>query len=191
MNYWFCSNSPLYQEFLRGRPRLAMSVQPDGFHIDDYGGTTGSLWQGGCFCDNCMAGFRKYLADQVPAEKLRPRSIAWKDAADLLAPVRPWLRVEGERKTWALPRQVPGSRPAALAIHLLNRSYDFAADRTAPQNDVVLHVAKPLLGRNAAALKATLYAPGVAPATIPVEQAGDELVARVPELRLWSILKLD
>jgi hypothetical protein len=70
MAYWFCSNSPFYQDYLRRRTKLAMAGQPDGYHIDDYGGTTGSLWQGGCFCESCMAGFRQYLA-QVAPEKLR------------------------------------------------------------------------------------------------------------------------
>ncbi len=70
-NFWFCSNSPLYQAYLRDRTRLAMTGEPDGYHIDDYGGTTGSLWKGGCFCDNCMEGFRKYLTANVDAEALR------------------------------------------------------------------------------------------------------------------------
>jgi hypothetical protein len=75
-NYWFCSNSPLYQKFLRDRTEAAMTGDPDGLHIDDYGGTTGSLWSGGCFCDDCMGLFRKYVATHVPAEKLHALGIA-------------------------------------------------------------------------------------------------------------------
>jgi len=71
MAYWFCSNSALYQKYLRERTELAMKGAPDGYHIDDYGGTTGSLWKGGCFCESCMEGFRKYLAANVAPERLR------------------------------------------------------------------------------------------------------------------------
>jgi hypothetical protein len=75
-NYWFCSNSPLYQKFLRERTQMAMTGGPEGLHIDDYGGTTGALWNGGCFCDNCMELFRKYLATEVPPAKLHALGIA-------------------------------------------------------------------------------------------------------------------
>ena len=74
-NYWFCSNSPLYQKFLRDVTERAMKGEPDGYHIDDYGGTTGSMWSGGCFCDSCMEGFRKYLAANVAPEKLKELGI--------------------------------------------------------------------------------------------------------------------
>jgi hypothetical protein len=81
-NYWFCSNSPLYQKFLRERTELAMAGVPDGLHIDDYGGTSGSLWKGGCFCGDCMTLFRKYLAANVPPEKLHELGIETLDGFD-------------------------------------------------------------------------------------------------------------
>ena len=69
--WWWCTNSPLYEKYLAKRLEETMAAGPDGLHIDDYRGTSGSLtWLSGGFCRHCMAGFREYLAQNVPREKL-------------------------------------------------------------------------------------------------------------------------
>jgi len=69
--YWWCTNSPLYRQYLDSRLRQQISAGPDGLHIDDYRGTSGSVtWLSGCFCRHCMKAFRQYLGREVPAEKL-------------------------------------------------------------------------------------------------------------------------
>jgi len=69
--YWWCTNSPLYRRYLLQRLREVMAAGPDGLHIDDYRGTSGSItWLSGGFCRHCMAAFRKYLAEHVPKERL-------------------------------------------------------------------------------------------------------------------------
>ncbi|MHB1037147.1 MAG: hypothetical protein ACYC35_20885 [Pirellulales bacterium] len=69
--YWWCSNSPLYRRYLESRLEAVMKGQPDGLHIDDYRGTSGSVtWLSGGFCRHCMAAFREYLGKNVPKEKL-------------------------------------------------------------------------------------------------------------------------
>ncbi len=69
--WWWCTNSPLYRRYLEGRLREVMAAKPDGLHIDDYRGTSGSVtWRGGGFCRHCMAAFREYLAKNVPKSKL-------------------------------------------------------------------------------------------------------------------------
>jgi len=69
--WWWCTNSPLYRKYLDSRLAEAMAAAPDGLHIDDYRGTSGSVtWRSGCFCKHCMAGFREYLAKNVPKHKL-------------------------------------------------------------------------------------------------------------------------
>ena len=74
---WWCTNSPLYRKYLTGRLEETMAVKPDGLHIDDYRGTSGSVtWLSGGFCRHCMAAFRKYLAGNVSQEKLRDLGIA-------------------------------------------------------------------------------------------------------------------
>jgi len=80
--WWFCSNSPFYQEYLRKLTARAMAGEPDGYHIDDFGGTTGTLWQGGCFCESCMKGFRNFLERNVPREKLAALGIEKLDDFD-------------------------------------------------------------------------------------------------------------
>jgi hypothetical protein len=74
---WWCTNSPLYREYLAGRLEETMAAGPDGLHIDDYRGTSGSVtWLSGGFCRHCMAGFREYLAKNVSSEKLADLGIA-------------------------------------------------------------------------------------------------------------------
>ncbi len=69
--YWWCTNSPLYRRYLYGRLEKVMAAKPDGLHIDDYRGTSGSVtWRSGGFCRHCMAAFNKYLGENVPKEKL-------------------------------------------------------------------------------------------------------------------------
>ncbi len=75
--YWWCTNSPLYRRYLRSRLERVVAAEPDGLHIDDYRGTSGSItWLGGGFCRHCMAAFRKYLAENVPREKLAELGIS-------------------------------------------------------------------------------------------------------------------
>jgi len=68
---WWCTNSPLYRQYLDSRLVATMKTGPDGLHIDDYTGTASSVtWLSGCFCRYCTAGFRDYLAVNVPETKL-------------------------------------------------------------------------------------------------------------------------
>ncbi len=69
--WWWCTNSPLYRKYLESRIERTMKAPLDGLHIDDYRGTSGAVtWLSACFCRYCMEGFRQYLADSVPKEKL-------------------------------------------------------------------------------------------------------------------------
>jgi len=57
--YWFCTNAPGYRAYLKHQVKLCMSTPAEGLHIDDYAGTAGTEWRGGCFCRHCMAAFRE------------------------------------------------------------------------------------------------------------------------------------
>ncbi|HUT09823.1 MAG TPA: hypothetical protein VMY42_04960, partial [Thermoguttaceae bacterium] len=41
--WWWCTNSPLYRKFLESRLEEVARAGPDGLHIDDYRGTSGSV----------------------------------------------------------------------------------------------------------------------------------------------------
>ena len=70
--WWWCTNSPLYRKYLESRLRQRMPSSPDGLHIDDYRGSSGSVgWLSGCFCRHCLAGFRSYLAEKVDPTELQ------------------------------------------------------------------------------------------------------------------------
>ncbi|GIV15395.1 MAG: hypothetical protein KatS3mg022_0830 [Armatimonadota bacterium] len=60
--YWFCSNSSDYRAYLMDQTERACLASVDGLHIDDYRGTSAcAAWNGGCFCEHCLKGFREYL----------------------------------------------------------------------------------------------------------------------------------
>ena len=81
--WWWCTNSPLYREYLKMRLAEVAKARPDGLHIDDYRGTSGAVtWLSACFCRHCMAGFREYLGKTVPKEKLAAMGITDLDGFD-------------------------------------------------------------------------------------------------------------
>ncbi|RJP32043.1 MAG: hypothetical protein C4527_06700 [Candidatus Omnitrophota bacterium] len=74
--YWFCTNNPEYQQYLRDQAERACLAPIDGLHIDDYSGSSAcSAYNGGCFCPYCLEGFRDYLRDQFSAERLKEMGI--------------------------------------------------------------------------------------------------------------------
>ncbi len=74
--YWFCTNAPGYREYLKWQVRTGMTANVEGLHIDDYGGTSGTEWSGGCFCPHCMKAFNEYLKKNVSTERLAKCGIA-------------------------------------------------------------------------------------------------------------------
>lgn len=92
-NFWFCSNSALYQAYLRDLTARAMAGEPDGYHIDDYGGTTGTLWSGGCFCESCTTLFAAYLKEKLPPERRQALGIPTLEGFDYAK----FLRSKGVR----------------------------------------------------------------------------------------------
>ena len=126
------------------------------------------------------------VLDQIPSNK----RVEWKDAASLRAALEPTLAVEGAVDVWALPRRNPKQPDSPLVVHLLNRNYDFATDRTAAQPNVTLHLRRSLLGAKAPS-KCTAYAPGTDPVGLPVEADGDGVRTKIPELKLWSVLRFE
>ncbi|HGE72259.1 TPA: hypothetical protein ENX78_15575, partial [Candidatus Poribacteria bacterium] len=74
-SYFGCTNNPTFRQLSRERVIDAMKTGADGLHIDDHLGTAGSFWHGGCFCDYCIDGFRKFLADQKYEEIVKKHKI--------------------------------------------------------------------------------------------------------------------
>ncbi len=106
--YWFCTNAPGYQRYLRWQARRAAvrdadGVMVEGLHIDDYAGTSGC--PGGCFCRYCMEGFAAWLAQHGSAADLE--RVGRDDWAgfDYAA----WLQAEGvtaetaRERRWTVP----------------------------------------------------------------------------------------
>jgi len=81
--YWWCTNNPDYQAFLRDQAERACMAPVDGLHLDDYSGTSAcSAYNGGCFCRYCIAGFREYLRQHFSPEQLSEMEIERIDEFD-------------------------------------------------------------------------------------------------------------
>jgi hypothetical protein len=124
--------------------------------------------------------------EQSPVQK----RVIGKNAAEILDGITPWLAVENAQGIWALPRRIPGHASAPLVVHLLNRNYDFATDKVVPQPNVVLRLRSGLLGGQAPKTCA-MFTPESGPANLTVARDADGLVVKIPELKLWTILRLE
>jgi hypothetical protein len=101
-----------------------------------------------------------------------------------------WISVEGTTNVWAQPRRIPGKADSPVIVHLLNRNYDFATDKIQPQQNIILHLRAPLLGK-LAPTKCKAFVPNSEPASLPIEKESDGLRVTVPELGLWSVMVFD
>ncbi len=65
-------NNPVWREYLKAIIRIQIDAGVDGIQLDEAELPITTLQYGGCFCKDCMKGFREYLkalpADQFPAE---------------------------------------------------------------------------------------------------------------------------
>ena len=55
-------NNPVWREYLKAIIRIQIDAGVDGVQLDEAELPLGSLQYGGCFCRDCMVGFRDYLA---------------------------------------------------------------------------------------------------------------------------------
>jgi hypothetical protein len=65
-------NNPVWREYLKAIIRIQIDAGVAGVQLDEAETPITSLQYGGCFCKDCMKGFRAYLqalpADQLPTE---------------------------------------------------------------------------------------------------------------------------
>ncbi|HOA51647.1 MAG: hypothetical protein WBH86_07670 [Thermogutta sp.] len=81
--WWFCTNHPLYRQYLMKRLEETVASGADALHIDDYTGTASAVtWLDACFCSACMAGFRTYLKTKLSAERQKELGITDLDTFD-------------------------------------------------------------------------------------------------------------
>ena len=74
--YWFCTNHPIFREYLKNITKIAMQFNPDGFMMDDPGGTAvAALWHDGCYCKYCISQFREYLGANFSQKELEEKGI--------------------------------------------------------------------------------------------------------------------
>jgi hypothetical protein len=104
--YFGCTNHPAFQKLCRERVRQAMAGGADGLHVDDHLGTAGAAWwQGGGFCDYCMAGFREYLKNHATKEQLQQAGIESLDGFDYRTLVRRYATTREKYKK--VQHQIP------------------------------------------------------------------------------------
>src|SRR5215211_2700030 len=70
--YLMDRNNPVWREYLKAVIRIQIDAGVDGIQLDEAELPITSFQYGGCFCKDCMKGFRHYLKnlpeDQFPAE---------------------------------------------------------------------------------------------------------------------------
>jgi hypothetical protein len=70
--YMMDRNNPAWREYLKAIIRIQIDAGVDGIQLDEAELPITTFQYGGCFCKDCMRGFRKYLKDlpggQLPVE---------------------------------------------------------------------------------------------------------------------------
>jgi hypothetical protein len=69
--YTMDRNNPVWREYLKAIIRIQIDAGVDGVQLDEAELPITSLQYGGCFCKDCMKGFRAYL-QELPADQLPP-----------------------------------------------------------------------------------------------------------------------
>jgi hypothetical protein len=67
--YLMDRNNPVWREYLKAVIRIQIDAGVDGIQLDEAELPITSFQYGGCFCRDCMKGFRQYLKD-LPEEQL-------------------------------------------------------------------------------------------------------------------------
>jgi hypothetical protein len=116
-------------------------------------------------------------------------TVVWPDEKRLLELARPEVAVEGASNITVTPRAKAGDPTAPFVCHLLNRNYVPESDSMQVQRDFTLRLARALFGADIS--RATLYAPGKAPAELKVSRSPEGVTITIPELDLWAVLRLE
>ena len=75
--FYMDRNNPVWREYLKAVIRIQIDAGVDGVQLDESELPIGSLQYGGCFCKDCMKGFREHLALRPD----RPQALAGVDLA--------------------------------------------------------------------------------------------------------------
>jgi hypothetical protein len=117
------------------------------------------------------------------------RAVPWSGVDDVRSRIEPLVTLPETRAVWVLPRVRLGERAAPLVVHLLNRNYDLATDTIAPQEDVVVSLDARLLdGRRVT--EATAFSPGAEALPLDYTSVTGNIVLRVPQLGIWSVVRV-
>lgn len=69
--YWGCNNRPRFLEISVERAKQALDAGADSLQFDDWSlVVSASGWAGGCFCPDCIAGFRRDLKEHASSQDL-------------------------------------------------------------------------------------------------------------------------
>jgi hypothetical protein len=67
--YYMDRNNPVWREYLKAVIRIQIDAGVDGVQLDETELPIGAFQYGGCFCKDCMKGFREYLLTQPETER--------------------------------------------------------------------------------------------------------------------------
>jgi len=105
-SYFGCTNNPAFREHCRREVERCMKGGADGLHVDDHLGVASPAWYfGGGLCDYCIAAFREYLKENVPADELAKAGVADVNTFDYRDLIRKRAATREEYKK--VQRQIP------------------------------------------------------------------------------------
>jgi hypothetical protein len=73
--YTPCGNNPAYLQYLKREMEMMIDAGAPGILLDEFNIQVHAFWKGGCFCKDCMKGFREYLQEH-PCEETKTIQLA-------------------------------------------------------------------------------------------------------------------
>lgn len=75
--YWGCTNNPYFRDQIFTQVKRSIEDGANVIHADDPSGSlAASLYNPGCFCDYCIAGFTEYLSMNFSIEELKAMGVS-------------------------------------------------------------------------------------------------------------------
>jgi hypothetical protein len=123
--YEGCLNNPVYRENVRQRIRESVAAGCKGLHVDCANGVMGVFRRhGGCFCECCMKGFKRFLVNKYSQEQLSGLGLddigTWDFAADVQRATGTTERLVTMTRNGQIEKRVPVFRDYRA---FLNQSY--------------------------------------------------------------------
>jgi len=136
-----------------------------------------------------LKGEQKHLLDKWRA---KGKVLSWEDGKEkyVIQHIISTVSLESGRNVLVLPRKIPDKPDTPIVCHILNRDYNASEDKMNRQNNVTIRLSYKLFDGKKLC-KAMLFSPESKPTQLSFETRSNGVYITIPELTLWSVIKLD